>query len=85
MLAHGSSYVAHLVGGFVFAVASVFVVCFVGVFSCIIFGHGFFLRSKKQFFRKIFSSGFIFCGFFCFILNQKQRINIHVDKTALKW
>ena len=71
LFAHGSSVAACFVRNFVFAVAAVFVICSVGVFSCIIFGHGFVLRSKNKFFRKIFSSGFIFCGIFLFIQKQK--------------
>ena len=48
LFAHGSSCVTHLIGSFVFAVASAFIACFVGVFSCIIFGHISFLHSKTN-------------------------------------
>lgn len=46
LFAHGGSYVADFVRGFVFA-AAVFTVFVIGVFSCVIFRHGIFSVQNK--------------------------------------
>jgi hypothetical protein len=83
LFAHGGSYVVYFAFVFVFTVA-VFIVSSCGIFSCVIFRHGSFSILKDKF-TEDFSSAFIFRGFSRFIHKQKRRINIHVDKIALKW